>query len=174
LGSDRNALKVLKEMSDYLTIRNHEGRNVYYLSSLGREVVGVEEEIKWSTHVGHHLMRNDLYVFLKQPEGWKIEEPVSFSYGEGMELKEMKIVPDAIFQKNGLYHFVEVDRTQSMMDNKKKILAYSKLFPSVRKQFGHTPLVIFYTLTDFRKEKLTDLCKEYSVTCKVYTKEDTR
>jgi hypothetical protein len=174
LGSDRNALRILGELKDYMTIKTLDGRNVYYLSALGREVVGYEDEIKWSQNVGHSIMRNDLYLYLGMPKDWRIEEPVSFQYVNGLTLKEMRIIPDATYTEGGVHHFVEVDHTQSMIENKRKIESYSYLVPSIKQQYNHTPMLIFYTLTELRREKLNTLCKEAGVSCRVYTKEDLR
>jgi hypothetical protein len=174
LGSDRNALRILRELNDYMHVKTHDGRNVYYLSALGRDVVGTEEEMKWNSQVDHHLMRNDLYIYLGMPRDWEIERRIEFKYQASLTLKDMYVVPDARFIKDGIHHFVEVDRTQSMVENKKKLTLYQHLVPAIKQQYGHTPVLIIYTLTNLRKEKLQALCKEYGISCKVYTKEDTR
>ncbi|MBT2696323.1 hypothetical protein J7E79_02590 [Bacillus sp. ISL-40] len=84
------------------------------------------------------------------------------------------LIPDATFTLKGNYYFLEVDRTQSMSDNKKKIELYSKLNPLMEKQFNQAPTLVFYTMTPLRQEKLKEICKYYKVNCRVYTKEDTK
>lgn len=172
LGGDRNALKVLNEMKEYFHIQNHEGMNVYYLNKPGRDRIGSETELKWTLQAEHHLMRNDIYIHFNQPADWRIEEDILFRYTEGQERKHMKMVPDATFTLNGVYHFLEVDRTQSMLENKKKIEHYAKLSPVMLKQYGHQPVLIFYTLTELRRNKLKEICQLQNVKCEVYIKED--
>ena len=168
LGTDRNALKILNEMKEYLQIRNHEGRNVYYLSARGRELVGLEEEIKWTQQTDHHLMRNDIWLHYFCPKDWRVEESIKFVDG----LQQLWLVPDAIFTAKGKHHFVEIDNTQKMQENKKKIELYAKLNPLIKQQFGHEPVLVFYTITDLRRTKLKEYCKEKNVDCLIYTKQD--
>lgn len=157
-----------------LHVKTHGGKNVYYLSSKGREIIGSEQEVKWSLQVDHSLMRNDMYIFYHAPNDWRCEERVDFMYQEGLTRIERFIVPDATFTVGGVYHFLEVDNTQSMLDNKKKIQVYSHLAPAIEKQFSQKPVLVFYTLTEFRKNKLLTLCQESEVSCKIYTKQDLR
>lgn len=111
-----------------------------------------------------------MWLYYYCPKDWRIEEPITFSEG----LKQFVIKPDATFTLEGKYFFLEVDRTQSMADNKKKIELYSKLHPLIQQQFNHPPTLVFYTLTPLRREKLKELCNEHNVTCHVYTKDDIR
>jgi hypothetical protein len=115
-------------------------------------------------------MRNDMWLYYYCPRDWRIEEPITFPEG----LKNHVLVPDATFTLEGKYYFLEVDRTQSMSDNKKKIELYSKLNPLMEKQFNQIPTLIFYTTTPLRQEKLKEICKSFKVNCRVYTKEDIR
>lgn len=174
LGSDRNALKVLNQMKEYLHVQNHNGLNVYYLNKTGREVIGSEDEVKWTLQAEHHLLRNDLYLHYGCPDDWRAEEQIHFNVQQGLTMVDMKIIPDATFTVNGRYHLAEVDRTQSMADNKKKIESYGLLSPVMHLQFGHHPVIVFYTVTEIRRNKLKELCSDAGVTCEVYTKEDLR
>jgi hypothetical protein len=167
-------MKILHQMSDYLQVRNLNGKNVYYLSQKGRELIGAEQEVKWSLQVEHHLLRNDMYLHYGCPVDWEVEMKITFKHTEGLQHKEMTIVPDATFTKKGIYHFVEIDRTQSMFENKKKIETYVSLSPAIQAQYTHTPIIVFYTLTPFRQTKLRALCQEHNLPCEVYTKEDIR
>lgn len=171
LGSSRNALKVLGNMKHYFHIQNHKGLNVYYLNKEGRDVIGWEGELKWTLQVEHHLMRNDLYIYFGCPEDWKVEKKITFSV---IGSKERYVVPDAHFMKDGVYYLLEVDRTQNMGDNKKKIELYSELNPIMLHHFGKPPLIIFYTLTDLRKQKLKSLLQEKKLIGEIYTREDLR
>jgi hypothetical protein len=174
LGSLRNALKVLNQMKEYLNIRKHNGRNVYYLNNLGREIIGAETEIKWSLTVDHHLLRNDMYLYFKLPQDWKSEQKITFKYKNGLSYKESTIIPDATFTLHNIFHFLEVDRTQSMSENKKKINQYKLLSPAIEEQFKHKPFLVFYTTTESRKKLLEKLCSEVQLENIIISKEDLR
>jgi hypothetical protein len=113
-------------------------------------------------------MRNDIWLHYYSPASWRIEEGMKFMDG----LREVWLVPDATFSLKGQYHFVEVDRTQKMMENRKKIELYSKLNPLIKKQFGYEPVLVFYTISELRKNKLKEYCKELNVSCIIYQKGD--
>lgn len=147
---------------------------MYYLNKTGREVIGSEDEVKWTLQAEHHLLRNDLYLHYGCPAEWKPEREIHFSIKNGMMMKDMKIVPDVFFTINGRIHLAEVDRTQSMAENKKKIENYQLIAPYMHHQFGHVPVIVFYTVTEMRRDKLKALCREAGVMCEVYTKEDLR
>lgn len=168
LGSDRNALKVLRQVAEYVHIKTHYGRNVYYLNQKGRELVGSDQEVAWSLQVDHHLMRNDMYVYLGCPKEWHVEQPIRFKVQEGLMYKDMTITPDATYKIEGKLHFLEVDRTQSMKENKKKMETYRKLSPLIQQQFGYAPKVVFYSLSTVRSKKLRELMPD----ARVYAKED--
>ena len=153
LGSDRNAQRILKEMEKYLFCFR-EKENIYYLSKEGRERVGCEVIRKKTQQVNHYLMRNDLYIFYGCPTTWKNEAK--------MKLKDFIIQPDAVFDKEKILHFVEVDHTQSMNVNKKKIDIYKEMY-KINSSFR----LVWVTVTDFRKKKLAELCK--GLDCMVYT-----
>jgi hypothetical protein len=157
-------------MKEFLQIKTHEGKNVYYLSAKGKELVGAENEAKWSLQVDHHLLRNDMYLHYYCPKDWRIEEPIQFIQG----LTQHVLIPDATFTLQGKFYFLEVDKTQSMSKNKEKIETYSKLTPLIERKYNHVPTLIFYTVTPLRKEKLNEYCKENKVNCLIYTKEDIR
>lgn len=171
LGTDRNAIRVLKEMGDYVHIKRV-SENIYYLNQLGREVIGSEKEVKWNNQIDHHLLRNDMYIHFGCPDDWKNEQIIDFKYKSGLVIKEMTIVPDATFSKDGVFHFLEVDRTQSMSENKKKIKQYQLLSPAIEEQFQTKPILVFYTTTDHRKEILAKECQDVGLKHLILTKED--
>jgi hypothetical protein len=104
------------------------------------------------------------------PKDWVTEEKITFVEG----LNQFVLVPDATFTLEGKFYFVEIDRTQSMSDNKKKIELYGRLDAVMKKQYGYQPAIIFYTLTKLRQEKLKEYCKEKNLNHRIYTKEDIR
>lgn len=149
LGSDRNARRVLQEMSEYLSYFR-DGEKVYYLNKEGRERVDCKKVKKKSAQVQHYLMRNELYIHLGQPATWKNE----IKFG----LKDIAVViADALFQKDSIYHLVEVDHLQKMSKNRVKIDKYRKL--SARTKLK----LIWVTTTDYRRKQLEKLCEGLDV-----------
>jgi hypothetical protein len=61
-----------------------------------------------------------MYLFYDRPKDWKVEQEIRIK-PHGMINVDRYIRPDATFTRNGRYHFLEVDRTQSMGENQKKI-----------------------------------------------------
>jgi len=174
LGTDRNALKVLNRMKDFLHIKMHNGKYVYYLNNTGRDLIGSDKDVKWSLAVDHHLLRNDMYLYFNRPQDWRIEEKITFKYQSGLTYKETSIIPDATFTHHKVFHFLEVDRTQSMAENKKKIKQYELLSPAIEKQYKHKPVLVFYTTIESRREILSNYCAAVGMLCMVFTKEDLR
>ena len=171
LGGERNATRVLNSLSEYLHIKRS-NQNIYYLNQKGREMVGCDRDLKWNIQAEHYLLRNDMYIHFGMPSDWRIEERVKFKIQVDKSLKEMSIVPDATFSIEGRFHFLEVDRTQSMHDNIKKIKQYALLQEAIVKQFTVKPLIVFYTVTKSRKEKLEQLCKTNNLECIVLCTDD--
>jgi hypothetical protein len=114
-----------------------------------------------------------MYLYYNRPSDWKIEHELKIN-PTGLSNTPKYIRPDAQFTRNGIYHFLEIDRTQSMQENKNKILLYAELDAAIQKQFGHHPIIIFYTLTPLRRDHLKAICKQHHLTCEVYSKEDLR
>jgi hypothetical protein len=162
-------LKVLGAMKDYVSIGNFKGKNVYYLNKKGRDLIGSENEVSWTLQLEHYLMRNDLFIHYGCPKSWVIEKKVS--YGT-VGTKEHYVIPDARFKnEHNIWTFIEVDRIQTMSENRKKIERYAELSPIMQSQ-GQKPTIVFYTLRSSRKEKLNALCKEAGLDCVIYTQEE--
>jgi hypothetical protein len=162
LGGDRNARRILLEMERKKLIRSvRYERKIYYLSNKGSERIGkggVNLKRSWITHT---LMRNDLFIKLGQPKDWIKENPI-------YKGDEIYLIPDATFKKNGIYHFVEIDNTQTMKTNYEKIKKYAELFPNFKNRYKHTPILIWYSLSDVRKEKLQEACKKAKIKFEIY------
>jgi hypothetical protein len=173
LKSDRNALKILNQMKEYFHIQVHNGLNVYYLSKKGRDTIGTDIEMKWSLQVDHYLLRNELYVHFKCPRDWRVEHEIVFK-PKGLVTSEKRIIADASFTHKGVFYLLEVDRTQSMMENRGKIEVYAELNPLLYERFNQYPVIIFYTTTEIRRKKLADYCSVKGLKCQVYTKNDIR
>lgn len=162
LSGDRNAHRILHAMEkDKLITSIRTSQKIYFLSNRGKEQIGSNQgELKrsWITHT---LMRNDLYIELGMPRDWRKEVPVKMN-GETL------LIPDAMFSKRNIKHFVEVDNQQTMKTNADKIEKYKELFSVIFKQYGHHPILIWYTLSEVRKKKLHDLCTKYGIKFVIY------
>lgn len=149
LGSRRNATRILNDMGDLLS-SFREGETVWYLSAKGRREIGSETVRKRTLHVQHSIMRNEVYIS-QRPDLWKPEYSVKW---DGKEL-----IADAIYRKAGAYTFVEIDLTQSMAANGRKIAAYLALRVSGKWQakYGVFPTVVFVTSSEHRRSKIRSL-----------------
>ena len=145
LGGDRNARRVIQNMSHYLC-SFREGENIYYLNQEGRERVSSKKVRKKTLQARHFLMRNDVYIAYNQPATWKNE--VRIKAGD-----DLVLIADAMFERSGRYYFVEVDHTQKMNQNRSKIEKYKKI-----KQNNDFTL-IWITLTEYRRKQLISLCE---------------
>ena len=164
-------MKVLGSMKEWLHVKPSPERaneNVYYLNKNGCDYLGIEDERRWVQSVEHYLMRNDLYIHYEMPPGFQIEAEITINGG----LVSKILRADGYFVKDGLHYFLEVDRMQKMVENKKKIELYSELGPLMLKKYETHPYIVFFTNSQFRQQKLSQWCKEHNVKCSVYTKDD--
>ena len=164
LKSVRNANRVLYNMSPFLNHKRlHE--NVYYLSQKGRQHIGSEKTKPSLTQLEHKVRRNDIYLYYGCPKDWKVERPNEWR----IQGEQYKLICDARFSLHGVICFVEVDLKQKMLENKKKIRLYRSLFQALGEQQA---LLIFYTTTQVRKERILTWCKEYKINAEILTIED--
>lgn len=162
LGGDRNAHRILFEMEKDKSINSiRTEQKVYYLSNRGKERIGSAQGELKKAQIEHTLMRNDLYISLGMPEDWRKEKPVKLN-------GEVFIIPDATFKRKGEFHFVEIDNRQTLRTNLDKITKYKELSRVIFEQYSHTPTLIWYTLSDVRKQKLSDACNKAGVKFVVY------
>lgn len=154
LGSIRNTNRILNGLSDYLMTIREGYQTIYYLSKEGKAYVGCEKMRKKGGHVQHAVMRNDMWLFSDCPHDWKNEIKVSDGY--------QTIVVDAMFTDGWeRKHFLEVDHTQTMKENKDKIRRYKELFRNglIEEKLGHFPTVIWLTTTENRRKQLKEECE---------------
>jgi hypothetical protein len=164
----RNACRIITtQLRPYIHETYFQKEKVITLNKKGRELIASDkDEIKISTQTIHYLLRNEVYLHFKCPSDWKnehaIEAHVSGHFGSdivfnGLTLSnKKKVVVDAVFQRNGYLHLIEVDNTQEMRANKKKIETYKEILPYVKEG---TPILYFFTTTENRKRKLIEWCK---------------
>ncbi len=160
LGGVRNANRILSDLSPYLhSTRLHE--NVYYLNAEGRRRVGANKALKKTYQIEHHVMRNSLYLALGCPADWRAEVKLSVK-------NEASVVCDALYKKEDVYYVVEIDNTQRMSENANKIARYRRLVDI--KAFGHPPVFIWLTISEYRRKQLAKMCEGLNV--HIYTVAD--
>ncbi|SDI16592.1 Replication-relaxation [Alteribacillus persepolensis] len=148
LKSARNANRILNNMDEYLCSFRHGLEKVYYLNKLGRERVGCKVVRKRTTNVQHFLLRNQLYIMVGCPSSWKNEMR--------LKTKEAQLVCDAKFDYKNVPRFVEVDCSQSMQKNERKIEKYRTFA-----KYTNFSL-IWVTELESRKPRLERLCNGLS------------
>lgn len=146
LGGRRNTTRILNDMGDLLS-SFRAGETVYYLSAKGRRQIGSQNVRRRTQTAQHTIMRNQI-IIAKRPEYWRPEYSVKW---DGKQ-----IVADALFRKDGAFTFVEVDLTQSMAANERKIAAYRELRDTGRWQarYGEFPAILYVTTTEHRRTRL--------------------
>lgn len=166
LKSDKNAYRILSEMESEKLINSvRREQKIYYLTKKGRQYVGSSKDVPGKQVIEHILMRNQLYIRLGCPGTWRTERPIS------LKDSGVRIVPDAMYNVKNLYYFIEVDRSQPMSENRKKIDQYTILKDAFLQQFGEEPILLFYVMTDNRK-KAINAYAHGKIRCKIYTTED--
>lgn len=164
LGKICNTNRVLRNLSGYLKCVRDGYQSIYYLNKNGREYVDCEKVRKKGGHVQHVVMRNEIWLHFKCPKDWRNEVKISD--------EKTSVVADAVFTRNGFYHFLEVDNLQSMKENRGKINRYKELLDSLVKQFGYFPTLVWLTTTEHRRKQLESACS--GLNYKVFTINDIR
>lgn len=166
LGKVRNANRVLRSLSEYLSSYREEYSTIYYLNATGREYVGSDKVRRKNQFVNHILMRNEFYLFAGCPTEWKNEMKVSDT--------NYTVICDAWFSVKGRYHFLEIDSTQKMKENREKINQYKGLFNNkfLEEHLGYFPQILWVTTTELRRKQLMEHCEP--MPCVVYTLNDIR
>jgi hypothetical protein len=143
----RNTNRVLQDMSQYLSsFRHYNGENVYYLNKEGRERVNSQKVCKKSNQIEHYLMRNDLYITLGRPVNWRNEIRI--------KVEEISVIADAHFEDlRGTVNVIEVDNTQKMSENKKKVEKYREIVKLTGRKFKFH----WITTTHYRQKQLIDI-----------------
>ncbi len=166
LGKDRNAARILKRMEDDKTIQSFRREfKVYSLTHRGKELIGSNKDLKTGASdrlVDHTLMRNDLYIKLGMPDDWKTEHELLYNGAKD------RMVVDAMYSRNREWHFVEVDNKQTMKNNQEKMKRYAILRKDIFNDYGHHPTVIWYTVSDNRKQRLEEWMRELGIKGRIY------
>lgn len=148
LGGQRNAQRILANMEkEKLVSSFHLDEKIYYLAAAGRKMVDSVKVRKRTLNVPHFIIRNSAYIRFR-PSQWLSEAKIQ--WGDSI------VVPDAFYVLNQQHYFLEVDCTQSMKQNQKKIDQYKSLKESglYQKKYGTFPTVMFVTTTEHRQKRL--------------------
>lgn len=173
LKSYRNACRVVKQLKPYIHETYHEREKVIYLNKTGRELIGSEKEVKNNFLIAHTLLRNEAYLHFNCPLDWKTECPLETSQ-EGLSqfqiqvqgikpIYKKKVVADAVFNRNGYLHIVEIDNARKMTDNKKKIELYREMMPKWK-----NPILYIFTHTVDRQRKFEAWLKGVKAEVKLF------
>lgn len=165
LGSKRNANRVIQSIREYLNYKALK-EHVYYLNKRGAEMIGGQVTVTGNSPLQHIVMRNDIYIFYHYPSDWKAEAKTRWKEGG----KEYSIVSDARFTYHDQMYFLEVDITQKMTENKRKIERYAYLFRFTQRQQLGEPVLLFYTVSAVKKRQIEAVAKEYGVPCECLLK----
>ncbi|MDN4609103.1 replication-relaxation family protein [Sporosarcina highlanderae] len=165
-GTNRHTNRVLHSLSDYLSSIREGYQSIYYLNSKGKAYIGCDKVRKKGGHVKHVIMRNDMWAFHDYPKDWRNEVKVS----DG----SATVIVDAMFTDGwDRKHFLEIDHTQTMQENKNKIYRYKKLFENglVEEKLGHFPTLVWLTTSEHRRKELKKACEGLPVVM-VFTTND--
>lgn len=166
LRSIRNANRIFKELSDYLSVIRDGYQSIYYLNKIGREYVGCEKARKKTGNVEHTVMRNELFLFNQCPADWVNEIKVS----DGVTT----VVADAMYTHLHTKHFVEIDNLQTMRENRLKIERYKSLGMALEQQLGHPPALVWLTTTELRRMQIKEACEELPFVVKIFIYDEIR
>jgi hypothetical protein len=167
IGTYRHTCRVISQLETYLHV-SRSNQKIVYLNKDGRQLIGSEKEVKKSILFDHMLLANDAFIYYNCPVDWKreyaieIEQEQEFSFAiqvTGLSVAtKKKIVPDAIFKRDGYVYLIEIDNTRTMQDNRKKIEKYKEMWPKITERFGLQPKLGIFTLSEKRKKEFMQLC----------------
>lgn len=167
IGTYRHTCRIIGQMEPYLHA-SRSRQKIVYLNKEGRQLIGSEKEIKKSMLFDHMLLANEAYIYYDCPNDWKrecaieIEQEDNFSFAiqvKGLSVAtKKKIIPDAVFKRDGFLHLVEIDNTRTMQDNRKKIEKYKEMWGDIKKHFGMQPKLCIFTLSEKRRKEFEKMC----------------
>jgi hypothetical protein len=169
IGTYRHTCRVIRQLETYLHVSRSQ-QKIVYLNKEGRQLIGSEKEVKKSILFDHMLLANDAFIYYNYPADWQREYPIEieqeqeFSFAiqvKGLTVAtKKKIIPDAIFKRDGYVYLIEIDNTRTMQDNRKKIEKYKEMWADIRKQFNLQPKICIFTKSEKRKKEFFQLCEK--------------
>jgi hypothetical protein len=169
IGTYRHTCRVISKLEPYLHVFRSQQKLVY-LNKDGRQLIGSEKEIKKSVLFDHMLLANDAFIYYNCPVDWQreyiIETEQEQEFSFAIQVKGLivatkkKIIPDAVFKRDGYVYLIEIDNTRTMQDNRKKIEKYKEMWTEIRKQFNLQPKICIFTKSEKRKKEFAQLCEK--------------
>jgi hypothetical protein len=145
LKGERNANRFLNGMNEYLGSFRHGLEKVYYLNKAGRDRVNCDVIRKKTPQVEHFLLRNQAWIHLGKPRTWENEIKI--------KVGDVSVTCDAKFTaKGGVPVFVEIDVSQPMAVNQRKIAKYKK----IQELTGQPFHLVWITELESRRPRLTE------------------
>lgn len=164
LKGKSNKYRVIRQLKPYLNTFKDGNVNVYALNREGRTWVNTEKKRGHIDNFDHHLMRNDLYIYLGCPATWRNEIIVKYTSQYEFGERTTSVRTDAHYVTDR-HHVIEIDNQQKMKDNVKKIDKYRTLIgKGTFSGWGGMPELIWVTRSSHRKKALLDLCDGLDVT----------
>jgi hypothetical protein len=166
--SYKNTCRIIAtHLRPFINETYYQKEKVMTLNKKGRDLIASErDDIKINQHTIHSLLRNEVYIHFDCPNDWKNEYVIKTPINDFLGVKlnsltftlpdEKTIISDAVFKRNGWVHLIEVDNTQDMRINQKKIESYKEVIPSLK---GDPAILHFFTTTEKRKRKLEEWMK---------------
>ncbi|MEK5524165.1 hypothetical protein [Heyndrickxia sp. FSL W8-0423] len=176
LKSYRNACRIVKQLEPFIHTTFFNKEKVLYLNKDGREFIGSTKEVKRNALIEHTLLSNEVYFHFNCPLDWRREHVIELKsdmkkheiiVNGGLKIANKKIIADASFTRNGYTHFVEIDNTRDMSDNKKKIESYIDAFKQDR-----LSILYIFTKSKNRKRKFESWINQYNLRAHVHTFEE--
>lgn len=168
-GSYRYTCKLIQQLDTYLHVYRSKQKLVY-LNKEGRQLIGSEKEVKKSVLFDHMLLSNEAYIHFNCPVDWRREYPIETLQEPRrmLDIKIMglnvvnkkKVIPDAVFSRNGYVYLIEIDNTRSMQDNRKKVDKYREMWQDIKKHFNAQPKLCIFTVSEKRKKDFIKLCEK--------------
>jgi hypothetical protein len=169
IGTYRHTCRVISQLETYLRV-SRSNQKIVYLNKDGRQLIGSEKEVKKSILFDHMLLANEAFIYYNCPNDWKREYPIEieqeqeFSFAiqvKGLTVAtKKKIIPDALFKRDGYVYLIEIDNTRTMQDNRKKVERYKEMWPNIKKQFNLQPKICIFTKSEKRKKEFFQLCEK--------------
>lgn len=156
--SESYIYKIMKQLNSYVRTFTDNRMTVYYLSKEGREFTRSEKVRRKLTTAQHYIMRTNLYIYLGQPESWKNEVRIKYTYDKAdPKSRKIMVVADGHYVcSDNRHHIIEIDNEQKMHKNKIKIEKYRRL--TEKGVFKGIPELIWVTTTEYRRKMLLELC----------------
>jgi hypothetical protein len=169
IGTYRHTCRIISKLETYLHV-SRSNQKIVYLNKDGRQLIGSEKEVKKSILFDHMILANNAFIHYDCPGDWKreyaieIEQEQEYSFAiqvTGLTVAtKKKIVPDALFKRDGYLYLIEIDNTRTMQDNRKKIEKYREMWPKIKEHFGLQPKLSIFTLSEKRKKEFMQLCEK--------------